>query len=152
MFAKLVFASWRSENVQKFHDYILIWTLNKDLRFLYSFFIPLQPSSSTLTQHELSEIWPLGYQMTSPHKPSIYGQEGWWVGNPCERANGVKYQSCYLWGETRAAVETPWCQRHAGYSSRSQIGFNTLRVGGACATTWSPRPPPPPQCTLQALG
>lgn len=100
--------------------------------WLYCNFIT---SSLTLNQYELFEIWPLSYQMTSLHinsdsLESIYGQEGWWVGNPCEWASGVKYQSCYLQGEPSTAVETPWCQRHARYSFASQIGLDTLRGAG----------------------
>lgn len=71
----------------------------------------------------------------STHKSSIYGQLGWWMGNPSEWASGVEYQSCHLWGETSTAVETPWCQRHARYSVTSQIGLDTLTKGD-CGQHW----------------
>ena len=119
---------------------------------------------SSLTQREWLRIWPLSYQMTSPpYKPSIYGQEGWWVGNPCEWASGVRYQSCYPWGETGAAVETPWCQRHAGYSFASRLGLDALRVRErgqrwwkvmftcALATTLGPHPPSKTTTTTRRL-
>ncbi len=120
----------------------------------------------TLTQHEQLEIWPLGYQMTSLHinrdsPESIYGQEGWWVGNPCERASGVKYQSCYLWGETgrssgnsmmseacRVLVHIPDWFRHIKDGDCGQRWWKVM-LTCALATTLSTRPPPR---TLQAPG
>lgn len=99
---------------------------------IYVYVTCLQATALALTQNKQLDIWPLSFKITAIHKnsispESIYGKEGWWVGNPCKRASGVKYQSCYLWGEPSTAVETPWCQRHAYYSFISQIGLDTLR-------------------------
>lgn len=111
----------------------------------------------SLTQHERLQIWPLSYQMTSPpHNPSIYGQEGWWGGEPLRVSQRCEISKLLCWGETGAAVETPWCQRHAGYSFASRLGLDALRMEErgqrwwkvmftcALATTLGPHPPPKP--------
>lgn len=82
------------------------------------------------------------------HNPSIYGQEGWWVGKPSAEASRVKYQSCCLWGKMGTAVETPWCQGNARHPRQSLIGLDTLRMAD-CGPRWCShvphRPPTLPQ-------
>lgn len=91
------------------------------------------------------------FPINSPHARLLWSaQEGCWVGNPCQSAARLKYQSCYLWSWPSSAVETPWCQKHAGHSLASQIGLDTLRKcmgaqpnkrGCPHATTNSPTAP-----------
>lgn len=149
---------------------ILIWDatpapphtthVSHDLRFLCSHFTSLKSRYLTLTQPKLLEIWPLGDQMTSVHinsnsTESIYGQEGWWVGNPCEGASGMKYQSCYLCGETASSGNSmmseafralslirDWC-RHIKDGDWGQWWWKLMDMdidGYACALATTRRP------------
>lgn len=121
-------------NVEKCLSFLLSKHVGLKFLILYSNCDDLESSSLTLTQRELFfwfDLWAIRWppvHKNSDSLESIYGQKGLWVGNPCQWASGIKYQSCYLWGEPSAAVETPWCQRHAGYSFTSQIGLDTLRI------------------------